>query len=147
MARKTVMSKEPGNISIALPKSEKERLQRRKASPLRRLSPGVYRNLQGQLVGSKGQALPKQPQPQPTPQDYEPVNMAPNMQSGYLPAPSDTQMPVQNLDTQMPVQNLMYNYPPGQAPNMLQPMGGFQYQPQPQQRKLSPLELVQRRFR
>jgi hypothetical protein len=138
MARKTVMSKEPGNISIALPKSEKERLQRRKASPLRRLSPGVYRNLQGQLVGSKGQALPKQPQPQPTPQDYEPVNMAPNMQSGYLPAPSDTQMPVQNL---------MYNYPPGQAPNMLQPMGGFQYQPQPQQQKPSALELVQRRFR
>lgn len=78
MARKTAMGKEPGNVSIALPQSEKDRLNRlgkfqpgdpgmakklmdgAKPLPLKRLSPGVYRNNAGQLVGSKGQALPGQ---------------------------------------------------------------------------------------
>lgn len=79
MARKTAMRKEPGKVSIALPQSEKDRLNRSrerfldpikppkmdsegnygKKESLKRLSPGVYRNSQGQLVGSKGQALPK----------------------------------------------------------------------------------------
>lgn len=77
MARKTAMGKEPGNVSIALPKSEKDRLrgggQRMPGKPrpmddkgnftdkqsLERVSPGVYRNSQGKLVGSKGQTLPK----------------------------------------------------------------------------------------
>ena len=36
---------------------------------LQRMSPGVYRNPQGQLVGSQGQSLPRpQPMPQPQPQ-------------------------------------------------------------------------------
>lgn len=66
MARKTAMGKEPGNVSIALPQSEKDRLAGKKpvVSPpvkeqLKRMSPGVYRNSQGKLVGSKGQGLPK----------------------------------------------------------------------------------------
>ena len=79
MARKTAMGKEPGNVSIAIPESEKQRLREAgkrlpgkvrdvpnmaerlakdaKPTPLKRLSPGVYRNGAGQLVGSKGQAL------------------------------------------------------------------------------------------
>ena len=36
---------------------------------LQRMSPGVYRNPQGQLVGGQGQSLPRpQPMPQPQPQ-------------------------------------------------------------------------------
>lgn len=65
MARKTAMGKEPGSVSVALPQSEKDRLrgggQRMPGKQsLERVSPGVYRNSQGKLVGSKGQALPKQ---------------------------------------------------------------------------------------
>ena len=82
MARKTAMGKEPGNVSIAIPESEKQRLREAgkrlpgkvsdvpnmaerlakdaKPTPLKRLSPGVYRNGAGQLVGSKGQSLPGQ---------------------------------------------------------------------------------------
>lgn len=77
MARKTAMGKEPGSVSVALPQSEKDRLrgggQRMPGKPrpmddkgnftdkqsLERVSPGVYRNSQGKLVGSKGQTLPK----------------------------------------------------------------------------------------
>jgi hypothetical protein len=77
MARKTAMGKEPGNVSIALPQSEKDRLRnvgRRlpgKSRPMddkgnfiqpkpQRLSPGVYRGANGGLVNSKGRALPGQ---------------------------------------------------------------------------------------
>ena len=74
MARKTAMKKDP-TVSIAIPQSEKDRLQNMKPGvpgvsdgvvqgkpgPLKRLSPGVYRSRSGQLVGSKGQALPGQP--------------------------------------------------------------------------------------
>lgn len=76
MARKTAMGKEPGSVSIAIPQSEKDRLRNSgkfqpgdpgmaekiakgaKPFPLKRLSPGVYRNGAGELVGSKGQVLP-----------------------------------------------------------------------------------------
>lgn len=86
MARKTAMKKEPSKVSVAIPQSEKNRLAKpgnfqpgpagmaeRLAGgvtqpPLKRLSPGVYRNAQGQLVGNKGQALPGQrPQPRQQP--------------------------------------------------------------------------------
>jgi len=74
MARKTAMKKDP-TVSIAIPQSEKDRLQNMKPGvpgvsdgvvqgkpgPLKRLSPGVYRSRSGQLVGSKGQTLPGQP--------------------------------------------------------------------------------------
>lgn len=74
MARKTAMKKDP-TVSIAVPQSEKDRLRGLKPGgpsianraaqgqpgPLKRLSPGVYRSSSGQLVGSKGQALPGQP--------------------------------------------------------------------------------------
>lgn len=74
MARKTAMKKEP-TVSIAVPKAEKERLRnlkpggpslsdgviQGKPSAPKRLSPGVYRSSTGELVGSKGQALPGQP--------------------------------------------------------------------------------------
>lgn len=74
MARKTAMKKDP-TVSIAVPQSEKDRLRglkpggpsmangvaQGKPGPLKRLSPGVYRSSSGQLVGSKGQALPGQP--------------------------------------------------------------------------------------
>ena len=77
MARKTAMGKEPGNVSIAVPKSEKDRMRTGGRNlpgkppsmddkgnltgkqSLERVSPGVYRNSQGKLVGSKGQALPR----------------------------------------------------------------------------------------
>lgn len=77
MARKTAMGKEPGSVSIAVPKSEKDRMRTGGRNlpgkppsmddkgnltgkqSLERVSPGVYRNSQGKLVGSKGQALPK----------------------------------------------------------------------------------------
>lgn len=77
MARKTAMGKEPGTVSIAVPQSEKDRMRTGGRNlpgkppsmddkgnltgkqSLERVSPGVYRNSQGKLVGSKGQALPK----------------------------------------------------------------------------------------
>jgi len=76
MARRTAMSKEPGNVSIAIPDYEKQRTGGGSYLPLKppamdkngslnqgggqlkRVSPGVYRNAQGQLVGSRGQQLP-----------------------------------------------------------------------------------------
>ena len=74
MARKTAMKKEP-TVSIAVPQYEKDRLRglkpggpsmadglaQGKPGPVKRLSPGVYRSSSGQLVGSKGQALPGAP--------------------------------------------------------------------------------------
>lgn len=103
MARKTAMSKEPGNVSIALPQSEKDRLAGRKPqpspplrqAPMQRLSPGVYRNSQGQLVGSRGQRLPGQSTPRgqmpsvPTeqqPQMPPPQNVGQGLSAGLLPA-------------------------------------------------------------
>lgn len=56
MARKTALNKEPGNVSVALPQSEKDRLAGRKPQ-LTRLSPGIYRDASGRLVGSRGQEL------------------------------------------------------------------------------------------
>lgn len=78
MARKTAMGKEPGNVSIALPKNDKGKFQpgdptmfdgntgavKQPKQELKRVSPGVYRNAGGQLVGSKGQQLPRQPEQQ-----------------------------------------------------------------------------------
>lgn len=77
MARKTAMKKEP-SVSIAIPKSEKERLNKMPGKPQmsdgvtqgkppapKRLSPGVYRSSTGELVGSKGQALPNARQARP----------------------------------------------------------------------------------
>ena len=75
MARKTAMKSEPkggGRVSIAVPKSEKERfLPPMKTPPMdnkgnvmqpkpQRLSPGVYRGAGGGLVNSKGRPLPGQ---------------------------------------------------------------------------------------
>lgn len=39
------------------------------AGALKRLSPGVYRNASGQLVGPQGQRLPGRPAPRPNPQE------------------------------------------------------------------------------
>lgn len=66
------------------------------AQGLQRLSPGVYRNQQGQLVGSRGQSLPGQ-----RPQQRPPVAM---------PAQAPTQQP------QAPMQQQPMVRPP--APNM-----------------------------
>lgn len=173
MARKTAMGKEPGNVSIALPESEKQRLKgggrRMPGKPrpmdnkgnftdtqsLQRVSPGVYRNSQGKLVGSRGQALPKpspiqgalesaQVQPAPRPgQQLPPMQMQPtqqDMQTAYLPA-----MPQQ----QIPMQNLIYTYPAGTTPPDMRlfapqrPMNLASQPQQPQQpRNIS--ELLQR---
>ena len=114
MARKTAMGKEPGNVSIALPKSEKDRLrgggQRMPGKPrpmddkgnftdkqsLERLSPGVYRNSQGKLVGSKGQALPK---PSPIQNALQGAAQSVGQQAGMQPAPRPgQQMSQQEID-------------------------------------------------
>jgi len=77
MARKTAMGKEPGNVSIALPQSEKDRLNRGREKflgptkrpgmddkgnvnnkqYLDRVSPGIYRNSKGQLTNSFGRVM------------------------------------------------------------------------------------------
>lgn len=75
MARKTAMGKEPGSVSIAIPKGKFQPGKpemfdgntgavKQPKQELKRVSPGVYRNAGGQLVGSKGQQLPRQPQQQ-----------------------------------------------------------------------------------
>jgi len=108
MARKTAMGKEPGNVSIALPQSEKDRLRnvgRRlpgKSRPiddkgnftdkqyLDRVSPGIYRNSKGQLTNSFGRVMErKQPQggtmaqalAQQTGMQAAPVGAMPDQQS------------------------------------------------------------------
>lgn len=73
MARRTAMNKEPGKVSIAVPDYEKRRLGTQESylpgglqnmpepmpkEQLKRVSPGVYRNSLGELVGSRGQQLP-----------------------------------------------------------------------------------------
>lgn len=138
MARKTAMSKEPGKVSIAIPRSEKERLGKdrgrflgptkgrgmddrgqfqlgegmaerlgkdAKPGPLTRQSPGVYRNSAGQLVGSKGQALPGQKQQSPTEQALNAANqaaagMARGIQRNPAPRPGQ-EMPQQDVNAAM----------------------------------------------
>ena len=116
MARKTAMGKEPGNVSIALPQSEKDRLRgsgrRMPAKPrpmddkgtftdkqsLDRVSPGVYRNSQGKLVGSKGQALPKS---SPIQNALQGAARAAGMQGNAQPAPRPNQrLPQQPMSQQ-----------------------------------------------
>lgn len=137
MARKTAMGKEPGNVSIAIPESEKQRLREAgkrlpgkvsdvpnmaeriakdaKPTPLKRLSPGVYRNSAGQLVGSKGQALRKS---SPIQNALEGASRAGNSQGGMRPAPRPNQeMSQQEIDAAMQAGNLansimdQYNVP------------------------------------
>ena len=137
MARKTAMGKEPGNVSIALPQSEKDRLRgnmRRmpgKARPidekgnftdkqsLDRVSPGVYRNSQGKLVGSKGQALPKRSSIENALQGVSQVmggqaNMQPALRPGQ-------QFSQQEMDAGAQAQNvaesIMAQYPSGNISN------------------------------
>lgn len=76
---------------------------------LQRLSPGVYRNQQGQLVNSKGGKLPGQQQQmqQPRPSDY-------------LPYQPQTRPPFQALPGQQPQQPTWR--PPAPNPPMQDPM-------------------------
>ena len=169
MARKTAMGKEPGNVSIALPQSEKDRLAGKKPviSPpvkeqLKRMSPGVYRNSQGKLVSSKGQALPKpspiqnaltsapaQPAPRPG-QQMSPEAANAGMQAGdlvnsairdYRPYPQGQNIdPGYNANSQhwqqQPIQDLMYRYPAGTTPpdmRLFAPYRPMNLAPQPPQ--------------
>ena len=126
MARKTAMGKEPGSVSIALPESEKQRLQGRERrmpgkarpmdekgnftdrQPLERLSPGVYRNSQGKLVGSKGQALPKSSRIQNALQDVASIT---GQQANMQPAPRPgQQFSQQEMDAGIQAQNVANNF-------------------------------------
>lgn len=149
MARKTAMGKEPGNVSVALPQSEKDRLrgggQRMPGKPrpmddkgnftdkqsLDRLSPGVYRNSQGKLVGSKGQALPKR---SPIQNALQGAAQAAGQQTNIQPAPRPgQQFSQQEIDAGIQAGNLansmMEQYPnlnmgnqqPVAYPNQMQP--------------------------
>jgi hypothetical protein len=95
------------------------------AAGLKRLSPGVYRNAQGNLVGNKGQALPgqrpqqKQPMPPQGASPYDPATL-PQGPATRPPAPLGT--------------------PPGQPQNG-QPMGPAplgQLQPNPNAQQFTP---------
>jgi hypothetical protein len=138
MARKTAMGKEPGNVSIALPKSEKERFQPGKPGmidaitggmkqggkeQLKRLSPGVYRNNMGQLVGSKGQSLPGQPSLKQRALNAANQALNPNQQQPVSDQNQDmVQQIMQNAQRQQPgVQT------PGSFDEMMQ---GFQQTPE-----------------
>jgi hypothetical protein len=145
MARKTAMGKEPGNVSIALPQSEKDRLRgggrRMPGKPrpmddkgnftdkqsLERVSPGVYRNSQGKLVGSKGQALPK---PSPIQNALQGAAQSAGQQGGMLAGMEGGRMPAgrpgqqmsqQETDAAMQAGNLaesfMAQYPSGNISN------------------------------
>jgi hypothetical protein len=176
MARKTAMGKEPGNVSIALPQSEKDRLRgggrRMPGKPrpmddkgnftdkqsLDRVSPGVYRNSQGKLVGSKGQALPK---PSPIQNALQGAAQSANQQGGMLAGMEGGRMPAgrpgqqmsqQEVDAGMQAQNLANSFmeqypsqiqsgylraPQGQAPMQMQ---DFRYgSPQGQQGQIQDL--------
>ena len=130
MAKKTAMRKEPSNVSVALPKSEKDRLSNAgtflpgspgmankiiegaKPLPLKRLSPGVYRNSQGQLVGNKGQPLPGQRRQSPIeaalgaanqsrPQQQPPASMPQNGNAPSMVGQIMQDMPAENPNEQM----------------------------------------------
>jgi hypothetical protein len=163
MARKTAMGKEPGNVSIALPKSEKDRLRSDgqrlpgKSRPmddkgnftdkqsLERVSPGIYRNSQGKLVGSKGQALPKRSPIQNALQgvaqaagqqagmqaNIQGVAQAAGMEGGRMPAGRPGQgMSQQEVDAAMQARNLANSFME-QYPNS--GMGNQQIVPYPMQ--------------
>ena len=142
------MGKEPGNVSIALPQSEKDRLNRGRGKflgptkqpgmddkgnannkqSLDRLSPGVYRNSQGKLVGSKGQALPKR---SPIQNALQGVAQAAGQQAGMLPAPRPGQeMSQQEVDSGKLAETLANSYME-QYPTS--GMGNQQIVPYPQQ--------------
>lgn len=145
MARKTAMGKEPGTVSIAVPQSEKDRMKTggkfqpgnadmakrivegSKPGPLQRLSPGVYRNSAGELVGSKGQSLPgrkaqslteralnaanrtmgdnRRP---PTQSSVQGLAQAPNMQA---PPQQSQPMPQDQMNAAMQATNLGQQFP------------------------------------
>jgi len=128
MARPTALRKEPSKptVSIALPQSEKDRLAGRppQASPpvrqgpsLQRVSPGVYRNQRGQLVGSRGQALPRQSPPR---------GQMPNLPTEEQPQMPPRQNVGQGLTTNLSNGQSQPSYRPP-APNA--PMWQFQQPP------------------
>ena len=68
---------------------------------LQRMSPGVYRNAQGQLVGNQGQGLPRQ-QPMPQPQQQPQQQYDASMQAGELARNTSSSFGGQGMQNQSP---------------------------------------------
>lgn len=109
--------------------------------PLQRLSPGVYRGANGQLVNQQGGALPNQPHPYPQPSQPTQAGMPPmhtlpqplQPQGGQVPSWVSGEFSRQPLPYQQPMQNLI-GAATGAANNMGQAYGNKPYYfPQGQQ--------------
>lgn len=172
MARKTAMRKEPKQINNGFKTGGGSYLpgnpQKMKGGgKLERVSPGVYRNSQGQLVGSRGQqlgnrnrqaatqsvnelvgAVNNMPQADPMYQNQQMEQLSQNMQQkpGQLPPEFESGLLQIPQSQQQPIGNLAYNFPANRMPDM-QLINRLQQQPQQLQQPNTVSNLLQRRFR
>lgn len=119
MARKGIMNKNPGRVAGILNQPTNA------AAGLQRLSPGVYRNAQGNLVGNKGQAIPGARPPMPRPAPQRPAGQS---LTGAMQPPA--QPPMQAPAPQAAPPSTSFPQPPMPQNNPADQVAGSYQQPQ-----------------
>ena len=119
MARKGIMNKNPSRVAGILNQPTNA------ATGLQRLSPGVYRNAQGNLVGNKGQAIPGARPPMPRPAPQRPAGQS---LTGAMQPPA--QPPMQPPAPQAAPPSTSFPQPPMPQGNPADQVAGSYQQPQ-----------------